>query len=509
MSAIYATHSLVRNTETFCDSNGLLEASDIVIGLSGGPDSVALICVLKEILDKRGINLCAVHINHGLRDLAADQDEELAKVLCLKLGVEFTSVKVDVRQYAQANKISEETAGRILRYRQFDKKVNDIIEANPSAVVRIAVAHHADDLAETFMMNLFRGAGLEGLCSPLPISQNIIRPFLSSNKCEIKAFLEEFQINYAVDSTNDELCCTRNGWRNKVLPAIGEISVKSPSKAISDTYNLLYQDLKYIENAVEEQYHNICKRIGKWQLLPTDILNSEPRAIASRLIRKLWGDTFGNLTDFERQHLDLVLDFVSREHSRFEVQTLDLSFARQCLVYDNYLGFVPAGQTSSVLCALKRNLGFVLYESPISVPILETITVLPDLPLSFLFQKIENTDLIEYNNMSWFLPVYDENLDNRLFLTNGLRNRYMCKAGSSSGKVLNRMFCDLHIPSDIRDFVVGVTDSDGNVLWIPGVGHQRGFVSELSKRRLLEINGKAPLYVIKVTLNSEGNHYDY
>ncbi len=498
----YKKHRLVYDTETFCNKYDLLEASDIVVGLSGGPDSVALLHVLKALSEKYSFNLYAVHINHCLRAEAADSDEELAGKLCDELGVPFRAVKLDVADYAKRNKISVETAGRILRYEQFDLLTDEITFHNPSSKVRIAVAHHADDLSETVLMNLFRGAGLDGLCSPLPKYRNIIRPFLFEKKKNLVAYLDDNSIPYALDLTNQDLCCTRNGWRNKVLPAVSEIAIKEPTSAITDTYSLLLDDLQFINNEVDKLFTEKVRFLGKFEALPQSIINV-PKAISSRIIRRLWSDTFGNLTDFENTHIGIAVDFIRDNSGIGRVRTIDLAFGRQCYLYDGFFGFTLPKELPKVLREYKKEDGFVFTDSDIFTEIYPENTILPNLSLPFFLEKIENSCKLEYNNLSWFLPIFGEGKGKKLFLSNRLKNKVFNKAGSSCNKKLNDVMCDMHIPAIIRDDAVGIVDETDTVLWVPGIGHHEGFLSEESRGKCLNQNKDKATALIKLSFYRE------
>lgn len=493
------TIEFINNTETFCDKYQLLKASDIIVGLSGGADSTALLIVLKELTSKRGINLHAIHINHLLRGVEADKDEALSKELCERLDVPFKAFKLDVKGYAEEHKVSLETAGRIIRYQQFDLYSEEILKVNSKAVVRIAVAHHANDLAETFLMNLFRGSGLEGLCSPRPVFKNIIRPFLFTDKASIVSFLEENNIEYAVDSTNNELCCTRNGWRNTVLPSIREVSVKDPISAVSSTYSLLYEDLKYIQSEVDRIYNDNSLEINGHRFLMCNTIADKPLSIASRLIRKLWQDTFDNLIDFEQTHLNIVLDFVKTNGHKKSLSTIQLSFARKCFVFDKLVGFCDSDSLLSNVELIVASHGFVLCDESMRENFLIASPEIPHLSIPFVVQKIENDDNLEYNNLSWFLPIFEKEEGKSLVVTNRIRDLKFTRAGSSSSKKLSDALCDRYVPSIVRDNVVGITDTDGKLLWVPGVGHSRGFVDECSRQKMMEEYKEKPLYFCRIS----------
>lgn len=189
----------------------------VIVGLSGGADSVCLFSVLLLLREKLGITLRAVHVHHGLRGAEADRDMAFSGNLCREAGVPFRAERIDAAKEAEDTGCSVEEAGRIARYRIFAAEAD---AAGPGA--RIAVAHHADDQTETVLFNLFRGAGLKGLGGIRPVQGRIIRPLLQLEKKEICDYLKERNIPWVEDSTNREQEYARNYLRGTVLPGIRE-----------------------------------------------------------------------------------------------------------------------------------------------------------------------------------------------------------------------------------------------------------------------------------------------
>ena len=280
----------------FAGRYDLLGCDAVIAGCSGGPDSMALL----DILHEAGIRLYCVHINHNLRPGDCDRDEALVSDYCRDRDIPFVSYSFDVSTLAARDGISEETEGRKLRYKAFEETADRIASEEGLADVRIAVAHHKDDVAETMMMNMFRGSGLEGLVSPAPRSGRVVRPLLSCRKSELISYLDGKGIPYATDYTDIEACCTRNEWRNVIFPDIEKETGRNPVEALNRTYGLLAEDLDYINRAAEEAYAVSTVTVGQYKALSVSALNALHPAICSRLIRRLWLETFGNLTDFSR-----------------------------------------------------------------------------------------------------------------------------------------------------------------------------------------------------------------
>ncbi len=195
--------------------HSLLETGDsVLVALSGGPDSVALLHILSRLRRSMKLSLRAVYINHGLRPEAAAREERFCARLCKKLKVELDIVREDVPVLAgRARKSTEETA-RDLRYRLFDRL------AGEHQCDRIALGHHADDNVETILFRIIRGTGKRGL-GGIPIRRDkIIRPLLYVTKQEILAYLKKEKLRYCIDLSNCSFDYTRNYIRNELLPLI-------------------------------------------------------------------------------------------------------------------------------------------------------------------------------------------------------------------------------------------------------------------------------------------------
>lgn len=193
--------------------------SKVIVALSGGSDSMALLSALISAKNELGIkSLCAAHVNHCLRGKEADDDEAFVVDFCNKNDVEVHTLKADVAAIAKEKGLSFEEAGREVRYSFFSSLGDE------NSV--IATAHNADDRAETFLFNFTRGSSLRGLCSIPPTRGNIIRPLIDCSKREILNFCESNSIPFVTDRTNADVSYSRNRIRHNVIT---ELSVVNPS----------------------------------------------------------------------------------------------------------------------------------------------------------------------------------------------------------------------------------------------------------------------------------------
>ena len=248
--------ALMLEIKRYIEKNQLIRPGDgVVVGLSGGPDSVFLLYALHTLQARMGFTLRAVHVHHGIRGAEADRDEAFSEKLCAKLDIPFQAVHVTAPAYAAQHGLSLEEAARILRYEALETARQQLTEAlaaarlsdSPATIADslshlpdapsmkgltatsaptawIAVAHHLDDQAETVLHNLVRGAGLRGLAGMENRRNHVIRPLLSIKREDILKWLEQNKIAYVTDSTNADPHYTRNRIRSTVLPELREIN---------------------------------------------------------------------------------------------------------------------------------------------------------------------------------------------------------------------------------------------------------------------------------------------
>lgn len=214
--------------------------SSVVVGLSGGPDSVAL----ADILTKCGTKIHAVHCNFNLRGEESLRDKNYVSSFCMERNIPLSIFNFDTGKYAEDNHLSIEMACRELRYREF-RKIKEHLQYD-----RIAVAHHADDNIETLLLNLFRGTGISGLRGMLPDTGEIIRPLLTITRDQIISYLVSENISYVIDSTNKESDYRRNFLRNEIIPLL-ETRWPSLKKNLSQNIEILREQETVINKALE------------------------------------------------------------------------------------------------------------------------------------------------------------------------------------------------------------------------------------------------------------------
>lgn len=242
--------AITSHIEYYLHTQNLLPTnSTIIVGLSGGPDSVFLLHMLVALREKYQWNLVAAHLNHGWRT-EADAEEEFCKKLCESLQVTFKSAHADTLTLTKKYNGSQEELGRLKR-RTFFEQLAQEYQAQA-----IALAHHADDQIETFFIRLIRGAGVEGLRGMKPQDGLYVRPLLSISKADILHYLHENNLAYCTDASNDSLDYLRNRVRLTVIPALIDADKRFPKACLQALQHLAQAD-DFIERSAQHLYTQV------------------------------------------------------------------------------------------------------------------------------------------------------------------------------------------------------------------------------------------------------------
>ena len=294
----------------FLEQHHMIDPHDhIVLGVSGGADSVCLFFVLLEYAGKVPFELSVVHVNHNLRPDAAE-DAKYVKKLCREHDIPFYLTEADVKSYASGEKCSEEDAGRRIRYEAFQRA------AKESGANKIAVAHNSNDRAETMLFHLFRGSGLKGLCGILPVRQNIIRPLLCLERDEIENYLTERQITWRTDSTNESDEYARNRIRRNVLPYAERELVQGCVGHMAQTADILMETEHYIRQQAQAAKAECVKLREEGFEISVKLFEKHHPAIQKRLLLLLAEEISPTGKDISAVHIRELLSLFEAEGNR-------------------------------------------------------------------------------------------------------------------------------------------------------------------------------------------------
>ena len=296
----------------YIQSEQLLEPGDrIIVGVSGGADSVCLLHVLAELSGACKLasdGLFVVHVHHMIREQEADRDAAFTKALCEQFGVGYREYKKDICAYAKENGMSVEEAGRTYRYQCFAETAEEL------GFTKIAVAHNQDDMAETVLFHIMRGSGLKGLAGISAKRENIIRPLLCVPRAEIEAYLREKKQDYCQDSTNESLLYTRNKIRHVILPCMREINGQAVAhicqiaKDAEESYNYIH-DQAVAQCAPQELEDAFGKRVT---LSVSELFKSGP-VLQEHIVSEAIGQIAQNRKGITRKHIQSVVDLLYQD----------------------------------------------------------------------------------------------------------------------------------------------------------------------------------------------------
>ncbi len=291
----------------------------IVIGLSGGADSVALLHVMHTLAKEGGWRLQAVHVHHGLRAVEADVDASFSAEMARRMEIPCQVVFVDVAAEAKRRNMGTEEAGRLLRYRA--------LEQAAGSDGKIAVAHHANDQAETLLMHLCRGSGMQGLAGMAPVRGNLLRPLLFCSRQEIEAYCLAQGLSYCLDSTNQDMGYTRNRIRHQALPLLEEIYHGS-SAHLAETAELLAVEHDLLQQLAAEAFEK-AKQAGVQTALSCPALMRMHTALRRRVLRMAVEEVLGNTDQMSRAHLRAVEGLLEKQSGSSVQITKGMTVRRQ------------------------------------------------------------------------------------------------------------------------------------------------------------------------------------
>lgn len=430
--------------------NLISKGDNIVIGLSGGPDSMALLYCLYEIQKDLDFNIIAAHVNHGVRGEEALADQLFTEDICHRLNISYHTINVDMNKYGKDKGISSEEAGRELRYGFFRSLLKS------SGGGKIAVAHNKNDQAETLLMRIMRGTGVDGLKGMEFKSGDIIRPILNVSREKIEDYIKTNNIETVLDKTNLLPIYSRNKVRLELIPYIENNfnpNIIESLWRLSQTSSL---DTDFLEFYCKEKFNLLVKEEKENCIIIDGIkFNVEHKAIKQRLIRMSIQKLIGDLQGFTEQHIASLLELFTRLETG---KRIDLPF-----------GLI--GRISYDDLIIERVTDNIHSDFKYKLEIGENY--FKDLNLNLKLTIIDN-----YNGL--YLgkdkKYFDFNkIKGNLYIRNRKNGDRFVPFGMNGSKKIKDYFIDNKIPREKRDRIPLLVDKE-NILWIIGYG-----VSDLYK----------------------------
>ncbi len=439
---------------SFLEENHMISPGEtVIVGVSGGADSVCLLFLLLEYKNKIDFGLRVVHINHGMREAAA-ADAEYVKALCEKEHIPFHLKEVNVTAIAEEAKISEEAAGRQVRYQSFHEV------AAKTGATKIAVAHNKNDNAETVLFHLMRGSGIAGLAGMAPVREGddhteIIRPLLCLEREEIEAYLTERKLSWQEDSTNAGDEYTRNRIRHHILPyAEAEIAegavdhIHRSAELLRETENYLAQQTKAaMEAVVTSSGHIDCEAFSK-----------VPALIQKRILFSLAKEFSPTGKDISRIHVSDMMSLFEKTENR----TIHLPFGIE----------------------VSRRYGEVVMERKAETP---KEVFLPQESYGYrIFPKPENIKIPDNRCTKWF--DYDK-IEQSIQMRTRQEGDYLTIRsgdGCVKHKTLKQYMIDEKIPKQCRD-EIPILVQGNHVVWVVGYRISEFFKVTENTNTILEV----------------------
>lgn len=446
------TKEVLTKVYAYVKAYRMIEQHDrVIVGVSGGADSVCLLFVLKELQKRIKFSVVVVHVNHCLRGAEAMHDEQYVKNLCQQLDIPCETYSYDVELIAKKRKQSTEEAGRILRQEAFQDAKRTLHGT------KIATAHHMNDNAETLLMNLARGTGLKGLGGIQPVRGVVIRPLLCLERGEIESYLQEQGISYCTDSTNAGNDYTRNRIRNQILPLIEEHINAQAILHMNDTMVQMRELQAYIENQLQALSKQCVKEEEDGQIIFLDAYRNMPPVFQSRMIHKCLVEVTGVEQDLTQRHIRQIQELMSKQVGK----SVDLP---HCIRAKRiYVGVKIQKQKGMKERLLDRD----------GMPRV-TYRILDDITHQLIPEKTYT---------KWF--DYDI-IKNDLEVRTRKPGDYITIDSNGNTQKLKSYFINKKIPSELRDQIYLIADGN-HILWI--IGYRMSSYYQVSEKtqRVLEI----------------------
>ncbi|MBS3975659.1 MAG: tRNA lysidine(34) synthetase TilS [Syntrophomonadaceae bacterium] len=442
----------------------LLEPHDgVLVAVSGGPDSVALLHALQCLTEEFPLTLWAAHLNHGLRGREAEEDAEFVSHLAKEWGIPAVIEKINVKNLTGKKGLSVQEAARQARYR-FLRRV-----ASQRGLAKIAVGHHANDQAETILLNFLRGSGTSGLKGMLPLSQGVIRPLLQITRKEIEEYCRQHGLPSREDSSNLKTDYQRNRVRQHLLPELERYNPR-----ILDTINrmskVLREEDELLEQVCSMSIAPLVISTGEGIKIPVREFNLLPAAIQGRGIRQCYAALTGSKEGLAFTHVEGALELARGERKKGITFPCGVAILRQkdwlllrlsvskrqpehFAIEVAIPGDTPlAGQNLLVRTRVEEKRGFLLRFSP------GTLT---------------NQCVLDWDKVSGPVFVRLRKQGDRFF-----------PLGAPGFKSLKEFFIDQKVPKEKRDLVPIIATAK-DILWVAGYRIDNRYKIEPETKRLL------------------------
>lgn len=447
------TYSMIKNNDK------------ILVALSGGPDSMALLHVLDSLKDKLNVKIGAAHLNHLLRGEDAQNDEKVCENFCNERNIDFHVRRIDIDEMAKSKGVSHEMAGREARYNFFEELMNKC------GYNKVAIAHNLNDQAETVLMRMMRGSGIEGLVGIKPVRDEIfIRPLIETSRKEIEKYCDDNNLKPAIDKTNFENIYARNKVRLELIPYIEEHFNKDIIKTLNRMSRVINEDNEFVEDFSKKIFKKYCYKKQDRVIIYKDAF-SEHKSIVSRVLRMAIMQVKGNLYNIESGHINDIIKLYN--HNTGKTLMLPEGIRVDNVYKDIHIYICDTKQKEDTNFNLKLNIDEKIYCDELSKYItLKSIYNKKDF-------KMENNDMIKYFDL--------DKIKGDISIRYRKNGDKFSMLGMKGSKKIKDIFIDLKVPREERDFIPLIC-FDNEISWIVGFRVSEKFKIDRNTKNILRIS---------------------
>ena len=409
---------------TILNNNLICNNDHIVVGVSGGADSICLLHFLYSIKDRFNLKITAVHINHLMRGEESDLDNKFVVEFCDKLNIPIKVFSFDINKIAKDENLSSEEAGRKYRYIAFNETLKK------ENATKIAIAHNKDDNAETIIMRFLRGTGIKGLSGIAYKRDNIIRPILDCLRLDIEDYCKRHSLSYRNDSTNSLDIYTRNKIRLNFIPSIKENFNPNIIDTLTNMAKTFNDENNFLDN-LSKDYLNKCliEQAKDKITLNINILNTLDLVIQKRILRLCFSHFNKELYNISLEHINMVIDILKKQTGK------KLNLPNNLYVYKQYDNLIITktniSSENNLMYNYKIDLDKPIYVKEINKNILLSKNIVNISTKGY-------TILLNYDKIKDSLFIRQRNAGDKIYINN-------------MTKKIKNIFIDLKIPSNERN----------------------------------------------------------
>ena len=448
----------------FIKENSMFNKGDkVIVAVSGGPDSTCLLYILNDIKDKIGITLVGAHLNHCLREGDAEKDELYAKKTCESLNIEFYSKKVDVHRIAAQKNLSCEMAGREERY-QFFRELLISLDAN-----KVALAHNANDQAETVLMRIMRGTGIEGMVGIKPVRDKIyVRPILHLSRKEIEKYCEDNAISPRIDKSNLENIYARNKVRLELIPYMEQNFNKDIIRTLNRLSDTVKKDNDYLIDISQKEFKKHCEIEGQRVIINKNAFRLH-EAILSRIVRSALLEVNNDLYNFEKVHITSVIELQRHETGKSIMLPANI-------IVENCYGNMHIFARGKVINYNSNQYSLNIHQKNIIHPL--NVVIEMDVKSKLQNTLFKGTDYIKNFD-------YDKILGPIILRYREDGDKFM-PLGMTGNKKIKDLFIDLKIPKSKRNEIPLICFGN-DISWVVGYRVSEKFKVSKDTKNILRI----------------------